>query len=93
MSICGTITTSYLRGDCKAIQYEYGFAMEHHIPILPIMMKPGLENCFTRCLNRINEGYGNLQFLDHTSNDSSEIPYEEKLEKRLSSILISDKII
>lgn len=87
------ITTNYLRGDCRAIQFEFGYAMEQRIPVLPIMMESGLTDYFTERMERIHEGYGKLQVLDRTAKDLSKIPYAEKLEKQLTSILVSDETI
>jgi len=85
------ITTKLLGSDCRALMHDYGFAMEHHIPILPVMMEPELARYFTERLNKIGAGYGDIQFLDRTSADATEIAYQEKLEKRLASVLTEDK--
>ena len=37
------ISTNYLENDSLAKNWEYGFAMEHHIPVLPIAVESGLE--------------------------------------------------
>ncbi|MBO5269730.1 MAG: hypothetical protein J6B77_03020, partial [Clostridia bacterium] len=55
---------------------EFRFAVEHHIPVLPLMQESGLEPLF-------NEKFGNLQALDKYKRDETEISYDEKLEKYL----------
>ena len=85
------VTSRFLRGHCRAYEYEYGFAMEHHIPVLPVLMEPGLAEYFAARLERLGEGYGQVQFLDRTSADPTEIPYAEKLQKRLAQVLASDE--
>ena len=110
------ITSRFLFRECRAKFMEYGFAMEHHIPIIPILVEGSLDGAgndlglsagapvmpsfggrhnyeeIVKRLNRVKSGYGDIQFLDRASTDPTEIPYAEKLEKILSSILIGDKL-
>jgi len=85
------ITMKFLRSTCRALTHDYGFAIEQRIPILPIAMESGLAEYFTQRLNKIGPGYGAIQFLDRISADATEIPYQDKLEKRLKSVLTDDK--
>ena len=80
------ITTRLLTTKNRALDEELSFAVEHHIPILPLMQEDGLEELF-------NKKFGNLQFLTKHSTDRTEISYEEKLNKFLSSVLLDDKTI
>ena len=80
------ITTRLLTTKNRALDEELAFAVEHHIPILPLMQEDGLEELF-------NKKFGNLQFLTKHSTDRTEISYEEKLNKFLSSVLLDDKTI
>ena len=40
------ISTNYLANDSLSKNWEYGFAVEHHIPVLPIAVESGLEEYF-----------------------------------------------
>ena len=85
------VTSKYLEGDCRAILSEYGFAIKRHIPLLPILMEPGLDIQFAVMLNSVGKGYGDIQYLDRSIKDATQISYEEKLRKRLSGILTDDR--
>ncbi len=87
------ITTNYLENDSMAKNWEYRFAMEHHIPILPIAVESGLEEYFAVEMNRIHEGYGDIQLLKSKSTDPTEIPYYQKLARDLEAILLEHKDI
>lgn len=79
------VTTNLLCTANDALDVDFKFAMEHHIPVLPLMQEPGLEDLF-------NKKCGELQFLDKYKVDETAISYEEKLEKYLSSVLIGDEL-
>ncbi len=79
------VTTKLLTSDSDALATEFNFALEHHIPVLPLMQEQGLVKMF-------NEKCGDLQYLDKNSHDSTAISYEQKLEKYLSSILVGDEL-
>ncbi len=79
------VTTKFLTKANPALDIEFKFAEENHIPVLPLMMESGLESIFnTKC--------GDIQFLDPNSNDTTAISYEEKLTKFLTSVLIGDEL-
>lgn len=86
------VTTKFLYHDCRALTYEYGFAMEHHIPVIPIAMEAGLGKNFTERLNKVKSGYGDVQYLNRTSTDITEIPYKEKLKNSLEMVLVGDEL-
>jgi len=80
------ITTRLLTKPNRALDEELAFALEHKIPVLPLMQESGLEELF-------NKKFGDLQFLDKYNRDSTAISYDEKLNKYLSSVLLDDKTI
>ena len=80
------ITTRLLTKPNRALDEELAFALEHKIPVLPLMQESGLEELF-------NKKFGDLQFLDKYNIDSTAISYDEKLKKYLSSVLLDDKTI
>lgn len=79
------VTARLLSTENPALDIEFAFAMEHHIPVLPLMQEQGLEELF-------NRQCGDLQFLDKHAQDDTAIRYEDKLEKFLSSVLIGDEL-
>lgn len=79
------VTSRLLNTPNRALDIEFHYALQEHIPVLPLLQEAGLENLF-------NIKCGNLQFLDKTAHDETAIRYEEKLDKFLSSILIGDEL-
>ena len=78
--------TARLLGDgCDAIDLDLPFALNEHIPVLPLMQEGGLETRFA-------QRFGNLQFLDRTVRDVTAVPYEEKLQKFLGAVLTGDEL-
>lgn len=85
------VSTNYLANDSLAKNWEYRFAMEHHIPVLPIAVESGLEEYFAVEMNRIHEGYGDIQLLRSEVTDRTEISYYQKLARDLGAILLKNK--
>lgn len=79
------VTTNLLCTENEALDTEFKFAMESHIPVLPLMQECGLEELF-------NKKCGDLQFLDKNNADITAISYDEKLQKYLESVLIGDQL-
>lgn len=79
------VTTRLLTKPCRTMELDVPFALEHHIPILPLMQEGGLDELFSR-------NFGDLQYLDPNARDETAISYEEKLKKYLNSVLVGDEI-
>ena len=79
------VTTNLLCRENDALQVDFRFAVEKHIPVLPLMQEKGLEDLF-------NRKCGELQFLDKSNSDETAIGYEEKLDKYLDSVLVGDEL-
>ena len=79
------VTANLLTTENETLNIEFKFAVENHIPVLPLMQESGLDNLF-------NKKCGDLQFLDKYSNDSTEISYDDKLQKYLESVLVGDEL-
>lgn len=69
----------------EAIDADFVFAVENHIPVLPLMQEAGLGELF-------NKKCGELQFLDKHNTDITAISYDEKLQKYLDAVLIGDEL-
>ena len=85
------VSTNYLANDSLAKNWEYRFAMEHHIPVLPIAVESGLEEYFAVEMNRIHDGYGDIQLLRSEVMDRTEISYYQKLARDLRAILLENE--
>lgn len=79
------VTTNLLCTENDALDVEFKFAIENHIPVLPLMQESGLEELF-------NKKCGDLQVLDKHNTDNTAISYDEKLKKHLESVLIGDEL-
>lgn len=79
------ITTRLLYMPSRAMDVEFSYAVQHHIPVLPLMQEQDLDEQY-------KEKFGELQFLDKHKADATAIPYEEKLKKYLEAVLIGDEL-
>ena len=79
------VTSRFLQNSNAVLEKEFLFAVEHHIPILPLMQESGLDK-------RFNSVCGNIQYLDKYNTDSTCIEYDDKLGKFLSSVLVGDEL-
>lgn len=80
-----TVTSAFLYEDCRARLVELPFALQRHIPVLPILREPDLAEEFGRLC-------GNMQALEPCKNDLTALPYKEKLRRFLESVLIGDEL-
>ena len=58
------VTSRFLQEDNPALEREFRFAMENHIPVLPLMQEKGLDR-------RFDQLCGNLQYLDKYNTDAA----------------------
>ena len=81
------VTSDFLYTDDPARTIDLAYALENHIPVLPLMQEAGLDRDFNRIV-------GDLQFLDKNaaSNDPTSLPYEAKLKSFLDSVLVGDEL-
>lgn len=79
------VTRKLLCEKNRVLDAIFLFALERHIPVLPLMQESNLETLF-------NSKCGDLQFLDKNNQDSTARNFDEKLEKYLSSVLIGDEL-
>jgi len=68
-----------------AVYEEFRYAMEQHIPILPLLQERGLEAIFNRV-------FGDLHCLNRVANDPTGLPYREKLKSFLDTVLVGDEL-
>ena len=75
------VTTRLLTDENRTINEILPFIEERHIPVLPLMMENGLDGLFCKV-------FGDLQYITPWNNDPTAIPFEQKLEKYLESMLV-----
>lgn len=80
------VTFRLLREPNRAMDSDFRFAMERHIPVLPIMIESGIDEFYSA-----PDKFGALQYLNPFSSDLTEISYQEKLKNYLEAVLISDE--
>lgn len=79
------VTSRFLYEKNRALDSDFRYALEHHIPILPIMQQSGLVESFNRIC-------GDLQWIDPYAQDETAISYAEKLSRFLDSVLVGDEL-
>ena len=77
------ITKKFLSDPSRTRDFDVPYALEQHIPILPLMEESGLTEKYT-------EVFGDLHYLDKTACDITTLSYEEKVQKFLSFILLDN---
>ena len=80
------VTFKLLSTENRAMD-DVKFAMDKHIPVLPLMMEAGIDSIYSR-----PDKFGELQYLSPLSTDTTEVSFEEKLNKYLESVLVSDEM-
>ena len=78
------VTSRLLYHDSQAM-VDVAFALERHIPVLPLMQEEHLEETY-------NQKFSGLHFLNRNDPDPTALPYQEKLKKYLESVLIGDEL-
>lgn len=79
------VTEKLLSQNNRAMDFDFKYAREKHIPILPIMMEHGLIDLYSQ-----KDKFGDLQYLNPCEIDSTAISYEEKLKRYLNTVLIGN---
>lgn len=79
------ITHRLLTTPNRAMDKEFPFAISRHIPVLPLMEESQQEELY-------QERIGDLQFLDRNAADTTAIPFEKKLDKYLSAVLLGEEL-
>ena len=80
------VTHALLTTPNRAMDVDVPYAKKAHIPILPLMMEPGLDALYAK-----PDKFAALQYLTPFQDDVTALSYEEKLKKHLESILGDEK--
>ena len=81
------VTFKLLTTPNRAMDFDYKFAQEKNIPVLPLMMESNIYEFYKK-----PERFGELQYLKPNSTELTAIDYKDKLEKYLESVLISNEL-
>lgn len=80
------VTRRLMQRPNRAYLDEIPFALEHNIPVLPILEESGLDNLFSH-------RFGDMQFLDPNAADDTALGYHEKLRRYLGTVLVNDEVV
>ena len=80
------ITQKMLLEKNRARDFDIKYALDHNIPVLPLIETPGLAEFFST-------RFGNLQCIDKSACNITTFSYEEKIVRFLSSFLVNKEII
>ncbi len=75
------VTRRLLTEPSRAKTLEIPFAMEHHIPVLPLMQEEGLLSLYPSL-------FGEIQYLSKLESDETGLSYEEKYKRYIDSVLV-----
>ncbi len=87
------ITGSFLTENNVSKDIEFGFAVDNHIPIIPVVDNDELIPLFSTIMNNIKQGYGDIQLLNRESRDITELSYQEKLTKKIDDVIVGNDLI
>ena len=73
------VTYKLLSTPNRVMDRDIPYALQEHIPVLPVMAEKGLDGIYSR-----PDKFGQLQYLNPYSTELTEIAYEEKLKKCLA---------
>ena len=76
------VTRKLLTEPSRTMDVDFPYARAHHIPVLPVVMEPGLDELYSQ-----PEKFGALHYLNPCSKDATEVSYAEKVRKYLESVL------
>lgn len=82
--------TGRLLSQCsRAIEKELPFAINHNIPILPILVEEDVDGSLIEAFNS-SDIFAGMQFLNKYDTDSTALPYIDKLKTFIASVLVSE---
>ena len=79
------ITYQLLTESNRALDEDFVYAKEHHIPILPIMVEKEIDEFYERKFDKI-------EYLNRLETDATSLGYANKLSKFLGAVLLNDEM-
>lgn len=80
------VTKAFLDESSRARDLEMVFAMEHGIPVLPVLFEKVPKS-------RFSEVCGKLHVLDKNDPDPTSLPYDEKLKLFMDTVILKDETV
>ena len=72
----------------RAMDEDFVFAKEHHIPVLPIMLESGIDEIYSR-----KDKFGEMQYISPDDTDSSRRGYAKQLVSFFDAVFLSKEIV
>ena len=82
------VTFRLLSSSNRTMDVDLPFAITHNIPILPIVMEPGLDRLYSH-----PQKFNEIQYISCCNNDATTLPYDERLKKYLDTVLLDGELI
>lgn len=82
------VTGRLLATASRAMDQDFPFARKEHIPVLPIVLEPGLDEIYSR-----EDRFGTLQYLSPSDSGAVGVSYQDKLRIYLRSILADSETL
>jgi len=79
------VTEKLLTEPSRARDLEIPFAVEHHIPVLPLMQEDGLLSLYPSV-------FGETQYLSALEDDETGISYEDKYARFIDAVLVGGEL-
>lgn len=79
------VTFRLLTTESFAFRHEYSYAVEHNIPILPLMLEEGLEEIF-------RDKCGNIPFVPYHRDGVKAGEFKENVKQFLDTVVIGDEL-
>lgn len=91
--IIAVVTRKFLTdSNDRAFFQDFAWALKNRLPILPICVEPSLGSMFDDAVEQLGVRECAIQYLDRTLDTGTEVPYDDKLGKRLESTLVGDEL-
>lgn len=77
------VSFNFIIDESRSKNVDFKYAIEHRIPLLPILVQPNLYEEFNQLAN--------IQVLDRTARDETQESYTSKLKKFINSVVVDDE--
>ena len=82
------VTLDLLTRPNRAMEFDFRFAKEKHIPVLPLLIDTDIYSLYKK-----PENFGEMQYLKPFSKDETAIDYKDKLKKHLTTVIVSNELV
>ncbi len=82
------VTLDLLTKPNRAMEFDFRFAKQKHIPVLPLLIDKDIYKIYKK-----PENFGEMQYLKPFSTDETAIDYKDKLKKHLTTVIVSNELV